>query len=132
MALIKEFELNTGLEAPNAYHIITKVDTVKRPSDDQDPAGARPANAPDYVWKAGYYGKISVSIYASKSARESGKAPIAARCVYPTDAPALFVGPIITDQHLNFTIDITSEKNTLEQAYAHLKTLAAYDGATED
>jgi hypothetical protein len=132
MALIKQFELNTGFEAPNAYHIITKVDTIKRPFDDQDPAGARPDNAPDHVWKAGYYGKISVSIYASKSAREAGKAPIAARCVYPTDAPALFVGPVTTDQRLNFTININSEKNTLEQAYAHLKTLDVYAGATED
>jgi hypothetical protein len=132
MALIKAYELNTGLEAPNAYHVITKVDTYKRPVDDPDPAGARPENSPDYVWKAGYYGRIAVSIYASKSARDSGKDPIAARCVHATDVPGMFRGPVHNDSFLNFGIDISSTKSVVEQAYDHLKTLEIYSGATED
>ena len=132
MALIKAYELNTRLEAPNAYHVITKVDTYKRPVDDQDPAGARPENSPDYVWKAGYYGRIAVSIYASKAAREAGKSPIAVRCVHASDAPGLFAGPVHNESLLNFGINIDSEKSILEQAYDHLKILEIYSGATED
>ena len=133
MALIKSYTLKNGLEAPNAYHIIHKIDTFKRPVDDQDPAGARPENAPDFLWKAGYYGKIAVSIYASKAAREAGKTPIAVLAAYPTDAPALFQGEITTEPLMNFGIDISSTKSVVEQAYDHLLTLTDYyDGAVND
>jgi hypothetical protein len=131
MALVKAYELKNGLTAPNASHIITKVDTVKRPSDDIDPAGARPENAPDYAWKAGWYGRIAVAIYLDKAARDAGKPPIAAISVNPTDAPSLFEGERSTDQNLNFTINVTSSDSILDQAYAHLKTLSKWQGATE-
>ena len=131
MALVKAFELKNGLTAPNAYHIITKVDTVNRPSDDIDPAGARPENAPDYAWKAGWYGRIAVAIYVDQAARNAGKPPIAAISVNPTDAPSLFEGERMTDQHLNFTIDVNSSASVLDQAYAHLKTLSRWADATE-
>lgn len=132
MALIKEYETKSGIEAPNAYHVIHKVDTYKRMVDDPDPGGARPSNAPDHVWKAGYYGRISIVIYASKAAREAGKAPIAVRAVYPTDAPGLFQGEITTDSLLNFTIDIASSKSVVEQAYDHLLNLQCYENALND
>lgn len=133
MALIKAYETRSGIEAPNAYHVIHKVDTFKRMVDDQDPHGARPENAPDHVWKAGYYGRISVVIYASKAAREAGKMPIAARAVYPTDVPGgYFAGEVHVDTLLNFGIDITSSKSIVEQAYDHLLTLGIYADATSD
>lgn len=132
MALIKAYETRSGIEAPNAYHVIHKVDTFKRMVDDEDPGGARPVNSPDFAWKAGYYGRISVVIYASKTAREAGKAPIAVRAVYPTDAPGLFQGEITTDSLLNFNIDINSPKSVVEQAYDHLLTLEHYEGAVND
>lgn len=132
MALIKAYELKNGIVAENAYHIVTNVDTWKRPTDDVDPGGARPANAPDHAWKAGYYGRITVCIYYSKAAREAGKAPIAVKCKYPTDAPGLFQGELETITELVFAIDLNSELNEYAQAYQYIKTLPLWQGATED
>lgn len=133
MALIKAYETRSGIEAPNAYHVIHKVETFKRMVDDQDPHGARPANAPDYIWKAGYYGRICTVVYTSKAAREAGKMPIAARAVYPTDVPGgYFTGEIATDTLLNFGIDVNSPKSVVEQAYDHLLTLDYYKDAVRD
>lgn len=130
MALIKSYELKTGLVAPTAYHIVSKVDTIKRPCDDPDPDGIRPENSPNHAWKAGYYGKICVAIYASKSARDTGKAPIAVKSVYPTDVPYNFVGELETSPHLNFEIDVNSSLSIVDQAYEHLKTLPTWQDAT--
>jgi hypothetical protein len=113
MALVKSYELKNGLECANAYHVIHEVKTWKRVVDDQDPGGVRPENAPDHVWKAGYYGRVSVVVYASKEARESGKQPIAAYAQYPTEIPgANFQGEInvTQDEDLNFSIDMNSTK----------------------
>jgi hypothetical protein len=133
MALIKGYTLKNGLEAPNAYHIIHKIDTFKRAVDDKDPAGARPSNSPEFLWKAGYYAKMAVSIYASKEARESGKTPIAVLAAYPTDAPGLFQGEITIEPLVNFGVDINSPKSVVEQGYDHLLTLTSYyDGAVND
>jgi hypothetical protein len=132
MALIKSYELSTGILASEAYHVITKLDTFKRPTDDIDPHGARPENAPDHVWKAGYYCKIAVSIYYSKAARESGKTPIAVKCKYPTDAPASFQGELEAMSELVFSVDINGELNEIAQAYEHLKTLPLWQDAIED
>lgn len=133
MALIKEYILNNGLSAPNAYHVVVKVDTLKRVSDDPDPGGARPVNAPNFIWKAGYYGRICVAIYASKQARESGCQPIGMKSVYPTGTPYGFDGGYVEScAEYNFEIDLNSPLNEVEQAYAHLKTLDYYQDATED
>lgn len=132
MALIKQYELKNGIVAENAYHIITNVDTWKRPIDDQDPGGARPENAPNHAWKAGYYGRITVAIYYSKTARETGKAPMAVKCKYPTDAPALFQGELETITELVFEIDLNSNLNEYQQAYEYIKTLPLWEGAVED
>lgn len=132
MALIKSYNLKNGLEAPDAYHIIHKIDTFKRAVDDEDPAGARPENAPDFLWKAGYYAKIAVSVYVSKEARESGKTPIAAYVSYPTDLPMNFAGEFHTEPMLTFSIDINSEKSVVEQAYDHLMSLDLYTDSVRD
>ena len=129
MALVKSYELKNGLECANAYHVIHEVKTWKRVVDDQDPGGARPENAPDHVWKAGYYGRVSVVVYASKEARESGKQPIAAYAQYPTEVPgADFQGEMNVTQNedLNFTIDMSSDKSVIEQGYDHLLTLPTW------
>lgn len=132
MALIREYQLRNGLQAPNAYHVVVKVDTLKRVSDDPDPGGARPVDAPDYIWKAGYYGRICVAIYASKEARTAGYEPIGMKSVYPTGTPYGFNGIVDTSENMNFTIDLSSPLNEVEQAYAHLKTLDYYRDAIED
>lgn len=126
MGIIKTFELKTGITASTAYHVIVKVDTIKRVVDDIDPSGARPKNAPNHAWKAGYYGKISVATYVSKDARDSGKAPIAMTAAYPTDAPYGFAGVVEPDSLLNFEIDVASTQSVIEQAYNYLKTLDYY------
>jgi hypothetical protein len=126
MGIVKNFELSNGLSAPTAYHVIVKVDTLKRVTDDPDVGGMRPKNAPNFIWKAGYYGRICVATYASKEARDGGVYPISMRSVYPTGTPYGFDGIVITDELLNFEIDLNSEKTVIEQAYDHLKTLDYY------
>lgn len=132
MAFIKAFELNNGLEAPNAYHVVVKVDTLKRVVDDPDPDDVRPDGCPDYIWKAGYYGRIAVAIYASKQARENGAVPIGMRAVYPTGTPYGYVGFVETTEEFNFTMDINSPLSDVEQAYEHLKTTSYYSDAIVD
>ena len=126
MGIIKTFELNSGLTASTAYHVIVKVDTIKRVVDETDTEQMRPKNAPNHAWKAGYYGKISVATYASKEARDAGKVPIAMKAVYPTDVPYGYDGRMETDSLLTFEIDVTSTQSVIEQAYNHLKTLDYY------
>lgn len=137
MALIKDYELKNGLECSGAYHVIHEVKTMKRAVDDEDPGGVRPDNSPDHAWKAGYYGRVSVVVYASKAAREAGKSPIAAYAQYPTEVPnatnAMEIN-IMQDQEqdMNFTIDMASEKSIVEQGYDHLMTLPTWADAIND
>lgn len=126
MGIIKTFELKSGLTTSTAYHVIVKVDTLKRVTDDKDTGGARPKNAPNHVWKAGYYGRICIATYASKEARDNGYDPISMKSVYPTGTPYGFDGRVETDDMLNFEIDVTSTQSVIEQAYNHLKTLDYY------
>lgn len=135
MALIKAYETKSGIECPNAYHVIHEVKTWKRVVDDQDPDGIRPDNSPDHAWKAGYYGRVSVVVYASKEARSSGKQAIAAYAQYPTEVPGgSFAGEINIEQveDLNFTIDMSSGKSVVEQGYDHLLTLSHWADAIND
>jgi hypothetical protein len=131
MAFIKPYATNTGLEAPNAYHVIVKVDNWKRVVDDPDPDKIRPKDSPEYNWKAGYWGRICIGIYASKEARDTGKPPIAVTAVYPTDIPFGYMGEVKTDLKLQFAIDLNSPKNEVEQAYDFLATLPYYQDATK-
>jgi len=135
MALIKSYELQNGLECPEAYHVIHEVKTNKRVVDDADPGGVRPENSPPHAWQAGYYGRVSVVVYASKSAREAGKQPIAAYAQYPTEVPGgNFQGEvnIMQVEDMNFTIDLSSTKSIVEQAYDHLLTLPTWTDAVND
>lgn len=132
MALIKAVTLKNGLQAPNAYHVVVKVDTLKRVADDPDPGGARPTNAPAHLWKAGYYGRVCVATYASKEAREQGCEPIAMRSVFPTGTPYGFNGVVDISEDMNFDMDLASPLSDIEQAYEHIKTLPYYAGAVED
>jgi hypothetical protein len=135
MALIKSYELNSGLECPEAYHVIHNVVTNKRLVDDEDPGGVRPDNSPDHAWKAGYYGRVSVVVYASKAAREAGKQAIAAYAQYPTEVPGgNFQGEvnIMQIEDMNYTIDLASEKSIVEQGYDHLISLPTWSDAVND
>jgi hypothetical protein len=131
MGILKTFETKSGMTASSAYHVIIKVDTVKRVVDEIDTSQMRPKNAPIHTWKAGYYGKICVATYASKEARDEGKTPIAMRAVYPTDTPYGFEGSVVVDDLLNFEINISSDKTIIEQAYEHIKTLDSYVDAID-
>jgi hypothetical protein len=135
MALIKSHTLKNGMTAPQAYHIVYKVDTHKRPVDDIDPYGARPDNTPNYLWKAGLYGSIGIAIYADKNARNAGKSPIAVASIYPTERPNnTFSGEQLlwSEGKLKFTVDLQSDKDLIEQAYDHLMSLEEYTGAVRD
>lgn len=135
MAFIKSFSLKNGMTAPEAYHVVYKVDTHKRPVDDTDTYGARPGDCPDYLWKAGLYGSIAIAIYANKDARNTGKMPIAVIAINPTERPnnEFYGEQILWSQNkLKFTLDLTSTKNAFEQAYDHLASLSEYSDATRD
>ncbi len=141
MALVREYEVpSTGLVAPNAYHVIKKVTTEKRlhdvpaPPDPSRTDGVTPTQQGHEVyWKKGYVGRISVEIYTTKDARDSGKEPIGAITINPTDVE--FNGSLSTDISnfdLNFFIDPTSQLSIVDQAYQHLKGLKYYENATEE
>lgn len=141
MALIRDFEIpGTGLNVPNAYHVIVKVNTEKRlndippPPDPSRPDGLTSGDrGPEVYWKAGYVGKIALEIFSSKQARDEGKSPIGAIAINPTDVQINGVlSSDIEDFDLNFFIDATSQLSIVDQAYEHLKTLLYYQSALED
>lgn len=139
MALVQEFEVpSTGLVAPNAYHVITKITTEKRlhdipaPPDPSRPEVIQTQQGHDVYWKKGYVGRISIEIFVSKEARDNGKNSIGAIAINPTDVE--FNGVLstdISDFDLNFFIDPTSQLSIVDQAYEHLKGLVFYKNATE-
>jgi hypothetical protein len=132
MALIKSVELANGIVADQAYHVVSDVITHKIPSDMPDPSGARPENAPDHVWKKGYYGRVCVKVYYNKAARDAGKSAILNMGVYPTDIPAELQAEVRTESNLICTLDISSSASVIEQAYVYLKTLDYYADALEE
>ena len=132
MALIKRYELANGIEADSAYHVVSDVITHKIPTDVPDPGGVRPANAPDWMWKKGYYGRVCVQVFYNKAARDAGKLPIAHIGVYATDIPADLRVETKTETNLWMTIDMNSAKTVIEQAYDFLKTTSYYADAVED
>jgi hypothetical protein len=132
MALIKRYELANGIVAEEAYHVISDVITHKIPTDIPDPGGARPDNAPDHVWKKGYYGRVCVQVFYNKATRDAGKLPIAHMGVYPTDIAADLRVEFRSETNLMLTLDITSSKNIIDQAYEFLKSTQYYSDAIED
>lgn len=132
MALIKSVTLENGIEAPEAYHVVSDVVTWKIPVDRPDPDGVRPENAPDWVWKKGYYGRVCVQVWYNKAARDAGKLPILHMGANATDIPADIRVELRTESNLYCTLDITSSASVVEQAYSYLKTLDFYKDALED
>lgn len=133
MALRKSITLKNGIYCPDAYHAIVEIKEYKIPSDIPDP-GARPADAPDYLWRAGYYANISLHVWLSELDRQSGKKPIAFVARYPTGAGEFDIGTAewIENQDLVFAVDTGAGSASLvEQAYSYLQTLEMYAEATQ-
>jgi hypothetical protein len=143
MALVRDFEIpNTGVTVNNAYHVIVNIVTEKRltdilpPPDPRHPTGLTAGgNQGDPVyWKAGYIGKITLEIYASKEARDAGKTPIGAIGMNPSDVMHPDIKTVCTpgkDYKVLFFIDPESSDTILTQAYNHLKTTEYYKDAEE-
>jgi hypothetical protein len=132
MALIKRYELANGIIADEAYHVVSDVITHKIPTDIPDPGGARPDNAPDWAWKKGYYGRVCVQVFYNKAARDAGKLPIAHMGVYPTDLAADLRVEFKSETNLMMSLDISSSKSVIDQAYDFLKSTQYYSDAIED
>ena len=118
MALIKAIELpGTGMVLPEAYHVVSKVDTTKRfvPMPAMRPGGD-PLNG-----GVGYFGLIFLQVFASKEFRDAGKAPAFSL------NPAMPESPI----KLFFPLDMSSNTCVYQQAYSYLKTLPFYADALE-
>jgi len=142
MALIRDYELpGTGVTVPSCYHVVTKVDVEKRTHDINGPrdSSTESGNSANHKvvgqeinWKAGYIGKIAVTIWKDAAARASGSRPLGFIGVNPTDDT---YGASINTEHgqfeCRFFIDIDSTDNHITQAYTHLKTLPYYENATE-
>lgn len=143
MALVQSYEIpGTGLSAPNAYFVVTDVKVQKRmqdlapPPDESDPTGLTNGGVqegPEVHWKSGYVATVTVTIWTDKSARDNGKKPVGWAGTSPTDMEAdLTIGTEGLDQRCVFMIDMASGESHVEQAYAHLKALDYFAGATED
>ena len=130
MALIKRYELANGIEADQAYHVVSDVITHKILTDKPDIQGVRPDNSPDWTWKKGYYGRVCIQVFYNKAAREADKLPIAHIGVYPTDMPADLRVETKTETNLWMTVDMNST-TVIEQAYDFLKTTGYYSDAVE-
>jgi hypothetical protein len=143
MALVRDFEIpNTGVVVSNAYHLIVNVTTEKRlqdisaPPDSNHPTGLTGGGdlGDPVYWKAGYVGRITLEVYASKEARDEGKTPIGAIGVTPTDVMHPDLKTIFTpgkDFKVMFFIDPESSDSIITQAYNHLKTTEYYKDAEE-
>lgn len=134
MALIRDFEIpNTGFVVFNAYHLINVIKQEKRmvdtplPADSTRPDGLTqdPGRA-DVDYKAGYVASISLDVYTSQEARETGKYPIGAVSSSPTEVR--FNGHVTQIGHteLMFLIDMQSDLSVTDQAYNHLKANEYY------
>lgn len=133
MALRKSITLKNGIHCPDAYHAIVEVKEYKVPSDIPDP-GARPADAPDYLWRAGYYANISIHVWLNEQVRQNGGKPIAFVSRYPTGSGEFDIGTAewIENQSLVFTVDTEAGASSLiDQAYTYLQTLEMYAEAIQ-
>jgi len=142
MALVRDFEIpNTGVTVNDAYHLIVNVATEKRlhdfpvPPDSSNETGLTAGDRGDPVyWKAGYIGRITLEVYASKEARDTGKAPIGGIGMNPTDVMHPDLKTVCTpgkDFQVLFFIDPDSSDSILTQAYNHLKTTEYYSNSQE-
>jgi hypothetical protein len=138
MALLKNFEIpGTGVTVDNAYHVIVNIKTEKRLQEIDPPPDSSTENGltagdrgPEVYWRAGYIGWISILVYASEEARQSGKEAIGAFGNSPTEVG---VNGLFTDDSVDikFMIDPDSSDSIITQAYNHLKSTEYYSGATE-
>ena len=142
MALVRDFEIpGTGVTVNDAYHVIVNVATEKRlqdvppPPDSSTESGLTETDQGDPVYfKAGYVGRITLEVYASREARDEAKTPIGAIGINPTDVMHPDLKAVCTpgkDFKVLFFIDPNSEDSIFTQAYNHLKTTEYYNGATE-
>jgi len=140
MALVRDFEVSgSGFTVPDAYHVIVNVKTEKRLADIPPPPDSSRENGltdmdlgSEVYWKAGYVGKISIQIFASKEARDNGLNPVGWLGDSPTDAG--INGQLATPglaHEVKFMIDPDSSDSILTQAYNHLKTTEYYKDAQE-
>jgi hypothetical protein len=143
MALVRDFEIpNTGVVINDAYHVIVNVTTEKRLQDIPAPPDSGHSTGltaggdrgdPVY-WKAGYVGRITLEVYASKNARDEGKTPIGGIGINPTDVVHPELKTVCTpgkDFKVLFFLDPDSSETILTQAYNHLKTTKYYEDCEE-
>jgi hypothetical protein len=124
MALIRDFEIaGTGLVIPGAYHVITQLDVEKRMADRTLPQPNGRVYQGDLVdadmeWTAGYYGRMVICVWKDAASRAANKNMLGV-------INAEYKVPAI------FRLDTDSSDSYLTQAYAFLKTVEYYAGATE-
>ena len=118
MALTKSFE-KFGTTFAGAYFRITDLNytvsefeqtTYPEPTVDDD--GNPVVGEPTTAWVTTRDANFQLKVYVDAAARTAHSAPV-------------YV------EHHTFTPDWTSDDNVLVQAYNYLKTLTAFDGATD-
>jgi hypothetical protein len=142
MALIRDYELpGTGLNVPNAYHVVTNVKVEKRmadfkpPVDNSRPDGLTPmdrSEGTEVYWAAGYTAEIAVTIYKDKAARDADAKPIGFVGINPSDNKhGVSIGTAGMDHKCKFMLEVPSELDHMAQAYRHLLTTDYYSGSLE-
>ena len=140
MALLRDYELpGTGLTVANAYHVITSVAVEKRvadiplPPDNGRSSGVTAGDrGPEVYWKAGYIGRIAVTVWKDEAARANNASPLGFIGVNPTDNQYhASIGTPGMDHICKFFIDVSSPDNHITQAYNHLKTTSYYQESVE-
>ena len=143
MAIQRNYELpGTGLEAQNAYHVVTSVRVEKRmadvppPPDTSRPDGLTARDetpGTEVYWKAGYVATISLTVWKDKTARNNDAKPIGFIGVNAGDNKyGVSIGTAGMDHYCRFFLEVPSELNHIEQAYRHLLTTEYYSGSLED
>lgn len=83
-------------------------------------------------WESGYTSKIAVSVYASKTARDNGKDPIAVLGYSSkTIDPNVKLGTRGLDNQIVFKVNTESSDDIFTQAYNYLKTTDYYSSSLD-
>jgi len=122
MALSKDYEIEgTGVTVPNAYFVIKEARVEKRLADFPYPGmdltdEERVARGEELVnFKAGRIAWITLSVYASKEARDNGMKP---------------VGKVGLDNSKEFRCFL-EDGDISQQIYTYLKTTDYFSGAVD-
>lgn len=125
-----------GTTYSQSYWVVSDMKLEKKLHETPDPViaivpGSDPA--PKWVTTPGYYARLVVYGWKSKSDRDNGEDAYFVHCVYPTDHWTIdsYHEYVNEPNAYRMEYDPTSADSLLTQAYNHLKTLDIFADAVE-